>query len=121
MARILNVVVRKLDKDKWKLVEPLEYHVGSENSNEIIKVPAGFITDFASTPWGVRNLFPKDGTYTGAAIIHDFLYQNHTYSRKRCDSIFLEAMKVSGVPAWRRRTMWLALRGFGWYSYNKNK
>lgn len=120
MARILNVVVKKLENGNWKLVEPLEYHVGDENSSEIIRVPSGFVTDFASTPFGVRNIFPKDGPWTGASIVHDYLYQNKVYSRKKCDKVFLEAMKVCGVSWWRRRTMWLALRGFGWYSWSKN-
>ena len=117
--RILNIIVKKRPDGLWELMEPLEYHVGDENSTEVITVPKGFVTDFASTPLGVRNLFPKDGPWTGAAIIHDYLYQKKLYSRKKCDDIFLEAMKVCNVSRIKRWTMWVALRGFGWYAYNK--
>ena len=34
------------DGRKWKLVDGFTYHVGSEQSPDIIHVPAGFITDF---------------------------------------------------------------------------
>lgn len=58
-----------------KLCEPLEYRVGGAESPEIIVVPCGFVTDFASIPFGVRNLFPALGRWGRPAIIHDFLYR----------------------------------------------
>lgn len=58
-----------------RLIAPIEYHVGSADSGQIIVVPAGFKTDFASIPWGFRNLFPPIGKYSRAAVIHDFLYR----------------------------------------------
>lgn len=57
-----------------RLIDPLEYHVGSAESAEIIVVPTGFVTDFASIPWGLWNLFPPLGPWARPAIIHDFLY-----------------------------------------------
>lgn len=33
----------------WQLVQRFSYHVGSKHSRTVIKVPVGFITDFAST------------------------------------------------------------------------
>jgi hypothetical protein len=58
-----------------RLLEPLEYHVGSAESGRVIVVPCGFETDFASIPFGVRNLFPALGRWGRPAIIHDFLYR----------------------------------------------
>ncbi len=58
-----------------RLCLPLEYRVGSAESAEIIVVPVGFVTDFASIPWGLRNSFPPLGRHARAAIIHDFLYR----------------------------------------------
>lgn len=98
------------------LLEPLVYHVGSDDSPEVITVPAGFVTDFASIPFGLRNLFPPLGTWARAAIIHDFLYSRRgvlpakTYSRKEADAVFLEAMEVVGVPALQRSIMYRAVR-----------
>jgi hypothetical protein len=106
-----------------RLLETLEYRVGSEDSDEVIRVPVGFETDFASIPWGLWNLFPPLGLWARPAIIHDFLYDrggvlpSKTYSRKEADMIFREAMSVVGVPAWRREVMFRAVRlggGSGW-------
>jgi hypothetical protein len=106
-----------------RLLETLEYRVGSEDSDEVIRVPVGFETDFASIPWGLWNLFPPLGLWARPAIIHDFLYDrggvlpSKTYSRKEADMIFREAMSVVGVPAWRREVMFMAVRlggGAGW-------
>jgi hypothetical protein len=57
-----------------ELVKPLEYHVGSDDSTDVIIVPAGYVTDFASVPEGLWNLFPPLGMWARAAIIHDYLY-----------------------------------------------
>jgi hypothetical protein len=115
-----------------RLLEPLEYRVGSENSDERIVVPAGATTDFASIPWGLRNTFPPLGAWARPAIIHDFLYETRgsgvldgvrwisrpvDYTRADADAIFLEAMEVVGVPTWRRTVMYRAVRlggGGGW-------
>ena len=113
----LPLVVTPLDDGRrWELVKPFEYHVGSEDSNEVIKVPKGFITDFASIPrifWSI--IGNPWGQYGKAAVIHDYLYHTQIYTRSRSDRIFLEAMQVLGVSWWRRRTMWFAVRiGAGW-------
>lgn len=121
------------------LLEPLEYHVGDADSAEVITVPAGFETDFASIPRGLWNLFPPLGPWGRPAIIHDFLYATggegwfqppggnrrkwitgpirpdftaSVYTRKEADQIFREAMGVvePPVPAWRREIMYRAVR-----------
>lgn len=99
-----------------RLLEPLSYHVGSEDSPEVITVPAGFETDFASIPWGMWNLFPPLGPWARPAIVHDALYEwggvtpAKTYTRAEADAIFREALEVVGVPAWRREVMYRAVR-----------
>jgi len=37
------------DGRNWKLTKPFSYHIGSRHSRHPIRVPVGFITDFAST------------------------------------------------------------------------
>jgi len=106
---------------KWKLTEPFEYVVGSlENPEDIIKIPAGFITDFASTPRFLWSIFPPFGKYGKAAVLHDYLYGTQKYSRKKCDKTFLEAMGVLKVPKWKRYMMYYAVRLFGRSHYSKN-
>jgi hypothetical protein len=105
-----------------RLLEPLVYHVGSDDSSEVITVPAGFETDWASVPWFADGLIPAFGPHARPAILHDYLYAtrglNGWYSRKRCDEIFLEALEVVGVPWLKRSAMFRAVRlgggkGFG--------
>lgn len=97
-----------------------EYHIGKEGSGEIVKVPKGFITDGASIPkfaWSI--IGGPLGKYAPAAIVHDILYVRGTYTRRKTDGIFLEAMKVLGVFWLKRRTMWLAVRMFGFRPWNR--
>lgn len=81
-----------------------------------VYVPAGFVTDFASIPRALWNLFPPMGRYGKAAVVHDFLYRCTDVDRATCDRVFLEAMETLGVGWFTRRTMWLAVRAFGWHT-----
>lgn len=84
-------------------------------------VPTGFVTDFASVPrlplvyWLVGNIARP------AAVIHDYLYATGAVSREIADAVFLEAMEVLGIPAWKRYAMYGAVRSAGWMYYNKPK
>ena len=115
------LIVKKLDERTWEIMRAFEYHVGFENSFEVVKIPKGFVTDFATVPRMFWILFPPDGKYTQATIVHDYLYHTKKYTRSKSDAIFLEAMGVLGVPWWKRRTMWLAVRAAGWIPWNKRK
>lgn len=115
-----------------RLLLPVEYRVHADDSPEAITVPAGFVTDFASIPIGLWNLFPPHGPWARPAIVHDFLYETSgtgvwegrrcitrlaDYSRSEADGIFREALAVVGVPGWRRTLMYRAVRlggGSGW-------
>ena len=109
----------------YKLFEvpvDFEYHVGAEDSDDVIKIPKGFICDGASIPkifWGI--IGSPMGRYAPAAIIHDFLYRNQPRSRKESDEIFYEAMQVLGVPFWKRWIMYHAVRLFAWPVWNIRK
>jgi len=121
-----------LDGKKWKLLEPLRYHVGAPRSRESVYVPAEYLTDFASVPRGLWNIFPPTGPYGKAAVVHDYLYQHRRvivdsdpYSRTtfitraQADAIFREAMQVLGVKWWPRVPVFLGVRVGGWLSWNR--
>jgi len=99
----------------WKLLRPFVYYVGTEPSDDVISVPADFITDFASIPRALWWLYPPTGQWGKAAVIHDYLYRtpSHQCTRKEADLIFVEAMAVLDVPRHRRAIMYRALRAFG--------
>ncbi|MGT3245452.1 DUF1353 domain-containing protein, partial [Yersinia enterocolitica] len=68
-------VLEMLDDYRWRLVEPFEFWL-TNNPDDVIKVPTGYVTDLASVPRVFWALFPPHGRYAKAAIIHDYLYDN---------------------------------------------
>ena len=70
-----ELVVEQIGDSKYyRLLEGFEYHVGEYPSNEVIVVPKGFITDFASSPKILWPILPPRGEYGKAAVIHDYCY-----------------------------------------------
>jgi len=109
------LILIDIDGNLWKTEREFSYHVGSEDSADVITVPQGFETDLASIPWPASMLLPKSGIYNQAAVLHDYLYTTQTRPRAEADHIFLEAMKTLGVSWWIRTTMYTAVRLFGRY------
>lgn len=111
--------VEYIDGDRWRLLETFAYHVGSEDSQDVIVVPAGFVTDFASIPRIFWALYPPTGPWAAAAVIHDYLYAEAKRPREECDQIFFEGMAVLGVPFVRRHMMHRLVRMFGGPAYGR--
>lgn len=109
-----------LPDDTWRLNEPLIYDIGVEGSGVQVVVPEGFVTDFASIPRGLWNLFPKWGRHGHAAVVHDYLYWAKPFPRERADEIFLEAMGVLGTTPWKAKAMYHAVRLFGGRAWESN-
>ena len=114
MNFIENCRVEVIGKNLFQLIEPLEYHVGSFPSKEIIVVPAGFITDFASVPRMFWPIISPIDTHANAAVIHDWMYQTYYAPKARCEWIFDEALGVLDVPEWKRFCMVKSVIIFGW-------
>ena len=108
------------DGRNWKLVKKFIYHVGSKYSRELIRVPAGFVTDFASSPFFIWSFIPAWGRYGKAAVVHDYLYQTQTRTRKEADDIFREAMIVLKVNPVRVFLMYWGVRLFGWLAWRSD-
>jgi len=102
--------LRMLDNYRWQLLATFEYHVGEYPSADVIRVPAGTITDLASVPRLLWALFPPHGRWAKAAIIHDYLYANAIGSKAYADRTFREAMGVLGVSKLVRWLMYWAVR-----------
>lgn len=117
--------ITKAGRCQWLVAAPLRYDVGAEGSGETITVPAGATTDLASIPRFAWSLFPPDGPWLKAAVVHDFLYRSRgtcvlgdfwgrtrpeAYTRSEADGILREAMKVVGVGAFARGVIWSAVR-----------
>ena len=113
------LIVKVLDNHKFELFRPFTFHIDSKHSSRMIKVPKGFITDFASIPKQFWSLIPPYGKHTKAAVVHDYLYKNHSTTRKEADQIFLKAMEALGVNPIKRGLMFNAVRAFGGKAWKK--
>ena len=109
------------DGKRWVLRKEFSYDIGSKGSGNTVTVPLGFITDFASIPRLLWIFYPKWGKYGNAAVIHDYLYWDQIFSRKRADEIFLEGMEVLGVGKFYRKMIYYGVRMFGWMAWEDNK
>ncbi len=94
-----------------------------------VEVEAGFDTDYASVPRLLWGLYPPDGDYTPAAVIHDALYWHQAtrehggrpITRAQADAVFLEAMEAIGIPALRRSILYRAVRLRGGRAWAANR
>lgn len=95
-------------RNVWVVLEDFPCHP--------VIVPAGFECDLASVP---RVLWPIIAPFElspAAAVVHDYLYRNGGFgviTRKGADDILAQIMEEEGVPAWKRRAAYSAVRLFG--------
>jgi hypothetical protein len=102
----LTITHVDVDWRLWILEQPLCYEVGEEGSGRTITAPTGFRTDGASVPRFLWAVLPTWGSYSRAAVIHDYLLdclasgKPHPEAPTRADAdhVFREAMIVCGVP-----------------------
>lgn len=110
----------------FKLLEGFEYY-RENNKNDIIKVPVGFETDFASVPRIFWSIFPPQGAgkkqdYCKPSVLHDFLYDTTCaipMSRKEADDIFFEAMSALKVNKACKYILYYSVRWFGKSRFRK--
>lgn len=113
-----------LDDYTFRVIREFRFCIGEPTSDRCIVVPVGSLTDFASIPRILWNVFPPHGRYGKAAVIHDALYRNHgwgRYSRKESDDILTEGMKVLGVNPVTRAIIYTGVRIGGWITWRKTK
>jgi hypothetical protein len=122
MSQFTEPFVGKLiGKNIWEVYEPFEYHVGSFPSEEVIEVPVGFKTNFASVPRVFWPLISPIDDHGKAAVVHDFCYYIGYDTKKRCDDIFREALVVLKTAKLKVFFMYWSVRLFGWYAWWKNR
>ena len=101
-----QVDVRQVSIEDWLLLAALSY----DGKTQHFDAPVGMKTDFASVPRLFVWFLPRYGSYTKAAILHDYLCAGGQISRVDADAIFRRAMRELGVPFLRRWIMWGAVR-----------
>lgn len=116
-----DLEVRELDDNSndgrgtWQLIAPLAFLSALWG---LLTVPAGFVTDFASVPRLPLVFFLLGGIAHRAAVLHDWLYTNHLFSRAQSDAVLRAAAIASGVPAWKAWALWAGVRIGGWHAWN---
>lgn len=102
---------------KWRLISPLIYQ--SDLTSQVLTVPAGFETNFASVPRLPLAYWLCGGIGDRAAALHDHLYTTGQLIRVTCNALFREALLTCGVSAWRAYLMWSMVRAFGTQHYHQ--
>lgn len=118
-AFITRLYTEVVDDQHDRLIRPLVFYSAVLDLD--IKVPRGFVTDYASVPRVPIAYWLNGGTAKYPAVIHDYLYQKKDFPRADADRVFLEAMQVNGQPAWRRYAMYLGVRVFGGTPYRNDQ
>lgn len=123
------------EEGNWVLAEDYRVQVHWNQKgrwvSQWVTVPGGFIFDLASIPRPVWSLIAPFELSLVAPLIHDYLYRNlgemspgKFVSREDTDSIFHELMYLEGVPKWKRKLAYKAVRVFSgiiWKRRMKNE
>jgi hypothetical protein len=110
--------VTPLDDGKnWRVNVGFSYE--SAIARAILTVPAGFVTDFASTPRFLWPILWPTGPWGKPSVLHDDLYRTfHLATKAEADRVFLEAMRhLPAVGKFRANLMYEGVHVFGRRSY----
>lgn len=110
---------------KYVLLETLNIRL---TNGYYITIEEGFVWDLSSVPRFLWGIFPPDGDFELAALIHDYLYRNKIKSRKFADvEMFTWSKAVAGTlnrDSWADVDNWIRyamVRTLGWIVWIKRK
>jgi hypothetical protein len=90
-------------------------------NREGLYIHAPYVSNGASVPRLLWWIYPPIGSYTNAAIVHDYLYEKTLYDREFADIQFLIDMKACGTNIFTRYLFFTIVRIFGGINWNKFK
>lgn len=109
----------QVDKKSWEATQDVTFMYGDSNAHIEVFIESGFITDFATIPFPLSLIFPKEALYALPAAVHDKLYESKKLSKIASDSIFYQAMKEAGVRGFTRSSFYIIVLLFGWLKWKK--
>ena len=115
------VVTPLSDGRTWVVRKAFGFDLQHERGSCRVLVPPGFQTDFASMPRLLWAILPMWGKYGYASVIHDWMYWDQSLPRATADEAFLCGMTAFRVWAPLRWAIYVAVRLFGWLTWNRNK
>ena len=125
-ASELKLVFLAPDKKHWpadnyreaRVLEDFEFVDGAGRS---WKVPAGYVTDGASIPYGAwsSGIGPYDGPYRDAAVLHDYYCEHKGLGRswQAVQDMFLEASKSRGTSELTAKVLYTGVLFGGMIGY----
>ena len=119
---------------KWVLDKPYYIQLDVLGETKIVRLPAGFVCDGASTPRLFWWLLPPTGIMLIPGLVHDYMYAHEQLvviddhllmikkvSRLEADKIFLKAnYHINGCRV-TTSISWLMLVCFGWIAWRKHR
>jgi len=97
----------KLAPHRWQILEDVQVTL---SNGDLLFIPKGYITDFATVPrlcWGIVATI---GNHNLATLIHDYLLTDSSYDRSFIDNEMLYWLKLSGVRRFKGILMYYAVR-----------
>ena len=88
-----------LPKGRFRVIRPVRWEVGREESGLRVTVPIGYVFDVSVPVWARWLFDPSDPRYLKAACLHDWLLDDGWY-RITAAGVFGAALRADGV---RRR------------------
>jgi len=132
--------VEPVGKRNYKLLSPIVWQLQYGDDAVQCVIPAGFTTDYDSTPWYARPFLRGRHLARKAHALHDWFYNrgwvrvydetgdtgNPYYdlvmiTRSEADKIWRDAMKVEGMNSATANVMYQALKAFGWIRWRECK
>lgn len=108
LSEHLGVDLLHENPEVWQLNE--DFHYKSDVLGELVCVPKGFVTDFASVPRLPVIWWLFGGIAKRPAVIHDYLYSCKDVSRSQADAVLKEAMEANGDGWFNRSAFWAGVR-----------
>ena len=100
----------------FQLINPYRFIL----NHDLIEVPKGFWTDWASVGLAASIISPIAPAICRPALGHDFLYFcGYADSQRVCDEFISEGMRVEGAPWWKRAIVFLGLTIGGRFTWDR--
>jgi hypothetical protein len=116
---IAPLAAEQLGRWEWRLIRELQL---ADPEHELIVVPAGYLTNFASIRglrvWLVLIYALLVGYGNASCAVHDFIYEEGRLTRRQCDDVLYRALRAEGVARWRAWLFFMGVRIGGKSHYN---
>lgn len=121
---LIEPIPTKRGPQRFQLAAPFEIQIFSTDGEHRhhLRVPAGFVTDFASIPRPLKWLFPDSINYGRAALVHDQLYADGHVGKVIADALLkglIEDLKEGGPVV--AELVFLGVHLFGFVAWRQHR